>query len=251
MIREKKILCGKHYMDVAIYNISDNYKIKKVRNRRRTVSTPQQKNLNDKRAKRYFRQLVHTNFAKSGYHLTLTYSEENLPPSLDEAKRLVDNYIRRLKRRNNKNDNKILKYIIVDEYSETGRIHHHIIIDCGLDRDVIESCWKLGRTSCDILQPNEKGLTELCCYLQKAQEEKLIKNGKCIRRWRASKNLKKPVEVTNDNKYNRKKFHKFVIDMENQNMWEKQYPNWAVMEVTVEANEYMGHSIYLKMRKKE
>lgn len=251
MVREKKFLCGKYYMDVAIYNIPENYKIKKYRNKRRTISSPQQKNLNDKRSRRYFRQLVHTNFAKSGYHLTLTYGDENLPPNLEDAKRLTDNYIRRLRTRVNKLEDKTFKYIIIDEYSETGRIHHHIILDCRLNRDEIETCWKLGRTSCDILQPNEKGLTELCCYLQKAQEDKPIKNSKCVRRWRASKNLKKPMEIINDNKYNRKKLHRFVIDMENNMLWEKQYPNWSVIEITAEANEYLGYSIYVKFRKKE
>ena len=249
MVREKKYICGKYYMDVAIYNIPNNYKKIKYRSSRHTISSPQQKNLNYKRAKRYFRQLVHTNFAVKGYHLTLTYSDDNLPDDLDNAKRLTDNFIRRLRNRLKKTDNDSLKYIIVDELTEKGRIHHHIIIDCCLSRDEIESCWKLGRANCDKLQPNENGLAELCAYMQKSREDKDI-NSKNTRRWRASKNLKKPVETTNDNKYNNRKLAKFAIDFENKNLWEKQYPNWEVIEVAKETSEYFGESFYIKFRKK-
>lgn len=237
-------------MDVAIFSIPDNSKNKKIRNKRKMVTTPQQKNLNDKRSKRYFRQLVHTNFVEKGYHLTLTYSDNYLPEDLDAAKKHTDNFIRKLKRRCNKLSDKTLKYIIVDEYSESGRIHHHIILDCALDREVIENCWNYGRKNCDVLQPNEKGLIELCNYLMKSTEDKMIKNGKTTRRWRASKNLKKPVEVTNDNKYNRRKLSKLIIDMENKEQWKRLYPNWEIIDVTAEANEYLGYSLYVKFRRK-
>lgn len=250
MVREKKYICGRYYMDVAIYNLPDSYKKRKYRNSKQTITSPHQRNLNDKRAKRYFRQLVHTNFAVSGYHLTLTYSDDNLPVDLDDAKRLTDNFIRRLRNRLKKTDNDSLKYIVVDERTEKGRIHHHIIIDCCLSRDEIEGCWRLGRANCDKLQPNERGLAELCAYMQKSKEEKDVLNPKCKRRWRASKNLKKPVETTNDNKYNKRKLAKFAIDFENKRLWEKQYPNWEVIEVIKEVSEYLGESIYIKFKKK-
>lgn len=251
MVREKKILCGRKYMDISIYNMPYCQKKNTKRNRRRSVSSPKQKNLNHKAAKRYFRQLVHTNFSERGYHLTLTYSDDNLPQSLEEAKRITDNYIRRLRNRNNKvNDNRPLKYIIVDEFSSKGRIHHHIIIDCGLHRDDIEKLWGLGYANCDRLQPDEQGLAKLCEYMQKGKEDRDAKEGRATRRWRASKNLQKPVQIINDNKYNNRRLNRIFCDFENKTMWRKLYPNWDIIEINIETNEYFGQSIYIKLRRR-
>ena len=78
-----------------------------------------------------------------------------------------------------------LKYMIVTAYttkrnSETpARIHHHIIMNGGLDRDVVEDLWrkrrrkgqkkgdKIGFCNADRLQADENGIAALCTYLVK------------------------------------------------------------------------------------
>ena len=61
-VREKKIHCGKDHMEVDIYQITDNHLRKKNRRKREKVTAPSQKNLNDKNARRYLRQLAKANF---------------------------------------------------------------------------------------------------------------------------------------------------------------------------------------------
>ena len=59
------------------------------------------------------------------------------------------------------------------------RIHHHIIMNGGLDRDVVEDLWrkrrrkgqkkgdKIGFCNADRLQADENGIAALCTYLVK------------------------------------------------------------------------------------
>ncbi|MEG2118553.1 MAG: hypothetical protein RRY76_05040, partial [Clostridia bacterium] len=97
-VREKKIYCGSIYFEADIYEYTDTQKIaaKGKRSKREKVSQPKIKNLNDKNARRYFLQLVNANFLGGGYHTTLTYSNQNLPGSMEAAEREAKNYLRRL-----------------------------------------------------------------------------------------------------------------------------------------------------------
>ena len=51
--------------------------------------------------------------------------------------------MRRLKRLYKANG-KELKYIYVTEVSSKGRVHHHLLINRGVDRDAIEKAWGNG-----------------------------------------------------------------------------------------------------------
>ena len=86
-IREKKIYCGQDYLEVDIYSISENQleKRKGKRSKKEKVSIPAQRNLNDKNARRTFNQLAETNFGENDYSVTLTYTKEFLPDTLEEA----------------------------------------------------------------------------------------------------------------------------------------------------------------------
>lgn len=53
IIREKKIYCGKKYMEVDIYNFSlQNARASRGRSKKEKVSLPSQKNQNEKNAKK-------------------------------------------------------------------------------------------------------------------------------------------------------------------------------------------------------
>ena len=71
-VREKSIHCGKDHLEVDIYQLSDKHLRKKKSQKREKVTAPAQKNLNDKNAKRYLRQLVKTNFKTGDLHVTCT-----------------------------------------------------------------------------------------------------------------------------------------------------------------------------------
>lgn len=87
-IREKRFLCGK-YLEVEIYPISK-YEQKKMESRK------EQKNLNDKNARKNLRR-IHDNFDNKDLIVSLSYDAANLPNSEEIAIRDRNNYIRRIK----------------------------------------------------------------------------------------------------------------------------------------------------------
>ena len=148
-IREKKTDCA-NYREVDIIPRTEaaEQATRGKRGRKRKSNAPKQKDLNDKNAKRYLVQLGNGNFSIGDLHTSCTYSEENLPGTVEEAEKIVTNYLRRIAYRRNKLGLEPLKYILVTEYKYTKdgqsikRIHHHIIMNGGLDRDDVEMMWQ-------------------------------------------------------------------------------------------------------------
>lgn len=259
-IREKKIYCG-DYLEVDIIpKTIDKRTQKGKRSKKKKVSAPKQKRLNDKNARRYFIQLVNTNFNENDLHISATYSDDELPDSIEAAEREVKNYIRRIDYRRKKEGLPPTKYILVTEgkTEKDGdkliRIHHHIYISGGLSRDVIESLWrrrrrkgekegkKIGFVNADRLQPNEYGLEALSRYLMKNPQGK--------KRWSCSQNLERPWMRPNDHKYSKREVERIVktccYDRE---FWEKRYPGYWLTESKPVFNDLTGWSIYLKFRR--
>lgn len=156
-ICEKTIISG-NFVECNIYPVwntrKDTPKTKKSRESREA-----QKNLNNKNAQLTVIRLLNTNFVKGDLLITLTY-KDGYYPTLERARKDINNYIKALKRERKKQGLDELKYIYVIEYVPEGedtkkvRIHHHIIINA-MDRDVAESKWKFGRSESKIAQPDE------------------------------------------------------------------------------------------------
>lgn len=155
-MREKKIYCGKHYREVDIYPYTAAQLTASTRGKRSKKikeTEPKQKNLNDKNARRYFTQTANLNFGSDpeALHVTATYSGKYLPDTVEQAEQEATNFLRRVQYRRKKEGLPPLKYMIVTAYttkrkSETPvRIHHHIIMNGGLDRDVVEDLWRKRR----------------------------------------------------------------------------------------------------------
>lgn len=228
---------------------------------------PKQKNLNDKNARRYFTQTANLNFGSDpeALHVTATYSGKYLPDTVEQAEQEATNFLRRVQYRRKKEGLPPLKYMIVTAYttkrnSETPvRIHHHIIMNGGLDRDVVEDLWrkrrrkgqkkgdKIGFCNADRLQADENGIAALCTYL--------VKQGCGKKRWNSSHNLERPYSRTNDGKYNRRQIEKWAKEHPPREFWEKKYPGWTLTDddygVQYEYNDFTGWAVYLKLRKKE
>ncbi len=261
-VREKKIYCGVDYLEVDIIpRTEEKERSPGKRSKKEKISAPKQKNLNDKNAKRYFVQLVNSNFGKGDIHITATYAPETLPATAEEAEKEAANYLRRISYRMKKEGLPPLKYILVTECKykkqdeQPVRIHHHIILNGGLDRDVLESLWSrrkkkgekqgemIGFVNADRLQPDEYGLEALCRYLTKDPQGK--------KRWSSSQNLVKPWSRTNDRKYSRRQVQQAAKLADDRQFWEKKYPGYALTECKPEYSDYNGWSIYLKMHRRE
>lgn len=185
------------------------------------TSREAQKNLNDKNARKKISRLVNTNFTQEDLMITLTYKNNYLPDE-EEAKRDIQNYINRLKRKRKREGiEEPLKYLYVIEYennkknSKKVRIHHHIIIN-KMDRDMAESVWKKGRTDSMRLQLECDGLTGISKYISK---------GLCAgRRWGYSKNLKKPIIHRDRTTLSKRKVEKVALyENEYKEFFEAQY----------------------------
>ena len=266
-MREKKIYCGKHYREVDIYPYTAAQLTASTRGKRSKKikeTEPKQKNLNDRR---YFTQTANLNFGSDpeALHVTATYSGKYLPDTVEQAEQEATNFLRRVQYRRKKEGLPPLKYMIVTAYttkrnSETPvRIHHHIIMNGGLDRDVVEDLWrkrrrkgqkkgdKIGFCNADRLQADENGIAALCTYL--------VKQGCGKKRWNSSHNLERPYSRTNDGKYNRRQIEKWAKEHPPREFWEKKYPGWTLTDddygVQYEYNDFTGWAVYLKLRKKE
>lgn len=269
-IREKKIYCGKKHLEVDIYSYTQNQEEASKRKRgqrskKEKVSEPKQRNLNDKNARRYLTQLANTNFDEKDLHVTATYKDKFLPQTIEEAEKEISNYLRRINYRRKKEGLEPLKYILVTEYStkkeseKPTRIHHHIFMNGGLDRDIVEELWskrkqkgekkgeRIGFINADRLQPDENGVAALCAYL--------VKNPKGKKRWSSSQNLEKPWSRPNDHRYSRREVERIAKNPPDAAFWEKAYPGWTPINsdyaFKAEYNEITGWSLYLKMRRRE
>lgn len=272
-IREKKIDC-RNYREVDIIPRTDDAEraAKGKRGKRQKVTEPKQRDLNDKNARRYLVQLGNGNFGAGDLHVTCTYSADCLPRTVEEAERVVGNYLRRIAYRRKKLGLPPLKYILVTEYGykkdsqEITRIHHHIIMNGGQSRDELEMMWtaerinwrkydadpegymgtvkKLGWVNADRLQPNENGIEALCKYVTKNP------NGK--KRWSSSRNLERPVlHPPADHKYSRKRVESLAKSNDlGRAFFERQFQDYTISEIKPEYYEETGWHIYLKMWKK-
>lgn len=253
--RETRYICG-DYMDVDIYPV---FRRQAGRGKKAKPTSEVQEKLNARNAERALVRLLHTNFTKRDYEIHLTYRDADLPKSEEEAKKRVDNFIRRAKRRFEKSfHGKDLRYIIVDEGGAEegqGRFHHHVTISGGIDRTELEELWGHGYANCRQLQFTEDGVAGLARYITKG------KKAAGRRRWRASKNLKKPEKKERDGRISKKTVKEFVKDQSlGRRIFEGMYEGYYLAQAKGFENEvnggyyaqlslYRGDAEFLRKRK--
>jgi ABC-type transporter Mla MlaB component len=296
-VREKKIYCGANYLEVDIFNYT---KTEEENNRRGKRSKKEQESTlkqiawNEENSRRRFLQIVHTNFGEYDVHTSLTYANKNLPQTLEEAEREERNFLRRVAYARKKKGLPPLKYISIPAcaFKKDGvtpaRIHHHIIMSGGLNRDEIEDLWrkrrrrgqkkgdKIGYANADRLQPEENGLAALCEYLAKQTSGKKRWSSsqglekplpdiqdqndpipdaprKNITRISASSNLQRPWSRTNNHSFSRKEVQKIANAPPDPPYWEKRYPGYTLMSegygYKAVYSDSRGWALYIKLRR--
>ncbi len=192
MIRTKKYITG-DYVEIEVFNVSPRKKTI-GRAKRQKESSPAQKNLNDKRAKRYFIRLVNSNFGRGDFTAELTYDNDHLPETRERILMDIKNYVRVL--RGTAEDPAKFKYIYVvsnhkgDGSGSKARAHVHMFIS-GVARNAIEDKWRKGYANADRIQLNEYGVTGKAVYM-------VSQSSKIGRSWGSSKHLKKPEAIVSD-----------------------------------------------------
>jgi len=173
------------------------------------ASREAQKNLNNKNRIRHLVRLINTNFCRRDYIVHLTYEDGYLPTE-ERAKKDMQNFLAKVRRRRKKQGLPPLKYIYVTEFAPEGaqtkkiRIHHHLIMSGGLDRDEVESLWGKGRCRVEHCQPDDFELTGFATYISKLEREK-GRHSYC-----PSKNLDKPKVHKSVTKLSRRKFLEII-----------------------------------------
>lgn len=183
-------------------------------------------------------QIVEANFGKRDVALALTYNGE--PPAQDRVDKDLRNFTDRVKRRRKNLGLPELKYWAViggDEMPAAGysgkRPHIHIFMNGGISRDELELMWGKGFANVDRLQPGSEGLAAIATYFAKQIQDR--KETKGARRWRASKNLVKPVQRSRDAKMPNSRVRRIAYDFKNEAkaVMEKLYPGYVMTEEPV------------------
>lgn len=265
--REKRIICGRSkktakYQEVKIYPMTGTEACREYDRGvgRKPRGTPEaQKKHNAKAAREFYRQLVNTNFTPADTHSTLTWADEYLPSSVEQAERDYTNFLRHATTKCKARGLPKPEALAVIEYREadpeTGqrpvRFHIHVLMRCGLTRDEIENCWhrkgqRLGRANADRLQMDKESLEALASYLLKYTNRK--------HRWKRTRGIKSPIVAEpRDGKYTRRQVERIAKDsaiLHSPEFWARKYPGWELNEAEATYNEFTGWYISLKMRRR-
>lgn len=89
--------------------------------------------------------LILGNF-KEGWHVTLTYSKDKRPETVEEAKKILAKFHRRMKAKFKKAGHEY-KWIAVTEIGKRGAAHHHLILEDIHEKDfttqrAVAECWE-------------------------------------------------------------------------------------------------------------
>jgi hypothetical protein len=227
-----------------IWNTQD-----QARRARKHTTREAQRNLNDKNARKKIVRKINANFGEDDIAITLTYADGFLPDQ-DQARRDIQNYIRRVRAYRRKLGLPEMKYVYVIEFAGDGgkpkRVHHHVIMS-GMDRDEAERLWGKGFANSRRLQPNDNGFEAIARYITKER------NGGS-KRWCASKNLAEPKITTADRKISRRKAEKMAQDFENAPaaIFGKLFPEYDFTGCELYRSQFVGGVyIYARMIKKQ
>lgn len=189
-MRKRKKTISKNMIEVLDYHTSRTYRKNGKRVKKKSITPEAMKKQNEKQAEAMLRMLIDNNFTTNDCYITLTYKEQ--PATWEDAKKDIQNFIRRLKRRYKKLG-KELKYIYIAEGKT--RIHFHMIINnAELYSDEINELWPHGMHKLMLYQGRAEDAVRLASYFVKEKRSACYsdKEDAFKRRWNSSKNLEKP-----------------------------------------------------------
>lgn len=222
------------------------------RAKKRNGSRPAQKNLNDRKARRYLNNLIDANFGKDDLWCTFTYDDEHLPDDIEDAQRIFRNFIRRVNRARKKDGKNNVRYICVTEIrnedGEEVRCHHHVIMEGDCDRDQLEKLWKCGRRNQTrrISPDPNTNMAGISNYITKSAKDPKRRKG--AKRWSSSRNLKKPIVTRSMSKFSRRAVKTMACDeVYLRGKLQKAYPKYRFIDAEIRTNPVNG-GLYIYAR---
>lgn len=197
---------------------------------------------NYKRSGRELVQLVNTNFDEGDIWMHPTFEPQNAPKDEREARRILQNYFRRVSAWRKKNGYPAMKYIYVIEeqvyktgiYAGMCNYHYHLWMS-EMPRDVAEELWGKGlRVNANRFQPDRFGQEAAAKYVRKAP--------KGIKKWVCSRNCERPkVSEPKVKDISRRKIQAMAEDhCDDARYWERLMPGYKFCELERTWNEYNG-----------
>lgn len=152
-----------------------------------------QKKSNLNRAAFECTKILNSNFNEDDYWFTLTYEESCFPEDLDAARGNLRKFLRSL-RTIYKKSGGFIKYVCCTEFSEEGRLHHHMVISSlggQIEAKAIEEKWRYGFCYSENLY-DQGNYADLAQYIVK--KDYWEENGGVGKKWFASRNIERPEE---------------------------------------------------------
>jgi len=241
--REKIIQYGDR-LEISIYPVFQRPGIRRSKCRE---STEIQRRLNERNSVMNAIRVANANFSERDLAMSLTYATE--PESMEEANRILDNFLRKLRRRYAKLGIELKYMKRTEKGKKEGRIHHHLYLTGGMDRDDIERLWGLGRCNTRRLQFGEDGIDGLTAYMAgsgKARET--------YRRWSCSRNCVHPEPENIDGRMDAEEADDLGEAAEQGlggNLLEELYPSYECIHIEGQKNEInRGYYTYAILRRR-
>lgn len=203
--------------------------------------------INQRNARKRFERLAECNFQPGrDFFLSLTYGGE-APEDEETCRRDLRNYLNRINRARKKAGLGKAKYMGVIEMGKKGRLHHHLLIEGGLDRDTMEQLWRHGYANCDRIQGG--GLAALAKYMTKGFEAKREKGR---HKYLYSRNLKQPVITESRTRISRRQAERIRedADLNGEIILRKKYLGMQLEDLTIRSTDWLpGCYIYARLRR--
>ena len=250
--RTKTTKAGKQ-LDVDCYPIFDNRAARRKLQSAKHQEAQQRVDQRNRWLK--LKRLMDANFTEDDVEITLTYKGENV--SREESGKMLRNYLRKVNRMRDKLGLDKLKYIAVTECADGDgnevRLHHHLVMSGGIDRDTLEGMWVHGMSQTRRLKPDDNGFEGFAKYLCKgAVKHKMVRQPQ-VTRWKTftcSRNLKKPLVSIADKKLSRRRVEKIAAELPGaaKEVFEKLYKGYRFLTVDVRmSDQFPGAYIYVRM----
>ena len=261
--REKIYDCG-DYREVDIYPVFNTGSSR--RKARFKPTSAMQQRLNQRNAERALTRYLNANFTERDISLTLTYRDECLPETYEQAERDAVNFLRRLKRFRKKLGLSELKYILIPG---EGRFHFHIPMSGGVDDKELQRLWGYGYANTIHFEFNENGIEGHAHYIAKQFDEDQLsfdidevtgevtekpgarKRGQ--RRYRCSRNIVRPDPETKDGRISAARVEELAtVDSSSRKAFEVMYPGYTFTSCMPYYNqENGGYYLHVRLRKSD
>lgn len=277
--REKVYKCG-DYIDVQVFPVFQKGNTR--RKKRAKPTSDMQARLNQRNAERALIRLLNANFTEDDISVTLTFRDEHLPETYEEAEKRAKNFLRRVSRLREKKGLPELKRILIPG---GGRFHFHIPMNGGLDDKVLQALWPWGYTNVIHFEFSESGLEGHARYIATQYEEDQYggedllsgyeidestgevtesssstaggppssilgkaKRAKGKRRYSCSKNIVRPEAEERDGRISAQKVEDMAtVDSYSRTVFEKLYPGYCFSSCVPYYNQENG-GYYLEIR---